>query len=84
MVRILGEEYVVRGAASEEYLRELAAAVDSRAGKLLADNPRLGTTRCAVLTALTFADEYARLKEEHERLAAMFEEEWSRRKRKAD
>ena len=83
-VKILGEEYVVRGAAPEAHLAELAAMVDSRAAKLLNENPRLGSTRAAVLTGLMLADELLRLKTEHERLAAMFEEEWAKRKRKAE
>lgn len=83
-VKILGEEYVVRGTAPEAHLAELAAMVDSRATKLLAENPRLGLTRAAVLTALNLADEYVRLKAEHERLATLFEEEWAKRRRKAE
>lgn len=81
-VKILEEEYVIRGTAPESHVTELAAMVDSRATKIMTENPRLGLTRAVVLTALNFADDYVRLKAEHDRLAALFEEEWAAKRKK--
>lgn len=61
-VSIFGEEYVVKGSASPDDLLELATYVDERMRALSRHNPRLGTMKLAVLTAMNLADEVFRLR----------------------
>lgn len=67
-VTILGEDYVLSGADSEDYMRELAAGVDERLAQMVAAHPKLPVSKIAILMALNLADEYQRLKKQHEEL----------------
>ncbi|MBO8169480.1 MAG: cell division protein ZapA [Thermoanaerobacteraceae bacterium] len=75
-VNILGQEYVVRGTETAEYIKDLAAKVD-RKMRQLSEDSALTTTQVAVLTALNFADECEKIKKEHQELLKMLEEEWN-------
>ena len=67
-VSILGEDYIVSGGDSEEYMREVARIVDERIQGFLKSHPKLPVSKVAILAALNFADEYQRLKIKHEEL----------------
>jgi len=73
-VQILGEEHVVRGQASEEYIKSLAAAVNARLVEVQRSNPLLPRHRVAILVALNLLNELEKLKAEHEELLALMEE----------
>lgn len=73
-VQILGEEHVVRGQASEEYIKSLAAAVNARLVEVQRSNPLLPRHRVAILVALNLLNELEKLKTEHEELLALMEE----------
>ncbi|HHV64337.1 MAG TPA: cell division protein ZapA [Peptococcaceae bacterium] len=64
-VQIFGELHVIRGKGSEDYIRGLAALVDSRMREVAQKFPRLAAHQVAILVALNLADELTRLKEEH-------------------
>lgn len=81
-VTIFGEEYVVKAAAPADQVRRLAARVDERMRQIAAANPRLGTSKLAVLTAMTLADDLQKMEEQFERLTRQLEEEWARRQRR--
>jgi len=73
-VQILGEEHVVRGQASEEYIKSLAATVNARLVEVQRSNPLLPRHRVAILVALNLLNELEKLKAEHEELLALMEE----------
>ena len=79
-VTLAGEEFVLRGEGQPGYLEDLAARVDGRLRELAKANPRLGLSRVALLCALNLADELAKLEEQYQRVLAMLEKEWERRK----
>ncbi|MCG0274542.1 MAG: cell division protein ZapA [Thermosediminibacteraceae bacterium] len=74
-VEICGEDYYIKGSASEEYIRQLANYVDQKMKLLSKVNPRLSRVNLAVLTALNIADEYFKIKAEYDEFLELFEEE---------
>jgi len=74
-VTIFGQSYKMVGKASTNYMRMVAGMVDEKMKNISEQNPRLDTTRIAVLTAVNIADEYIRLKQEFDELVKLLEEE---------
>lgn len=79
-VVIYGEEYQLRTDMPEEHVQALARMVDDRIRALAAKHPRVAAGRLAVLAAMTFAEELARLKAEHEEALAALQARWRREK----
>lgn len=73
-VQILGEEHIVKGQASEDYIRSLAASVNARLLEVQRSNPLLPRHRVAILVALNLLNELEKLKAEHGELLALMEE----------
>ncbi|OEF99337.1 Z ring-associated protein [Vulcanibacillus modesticaldus] len=73
-VMIFGQQYKIVGNASSNYMRMIAGHVDDKMRQIAESNPRLDTTKIAVLTAVNIADEYFRLKEEYDELVKLLEE----------
>ncbi|HHT42562.1 MAG TPA: cell division protein ZapA [Firmicutes bacterium] len=73
-VQILGEEHIVKGQASEEYIKTLAASINARLEEVQKSNPLLPRHRTAILVALNLLNELEKLKAEHEELLALMEE----------
>jgi cell division protein ZapA len=74
IVHIFGEQHVIKGKGSEEYIRNLAYDVDRRMKEISLKYPLLAAHQVAVLVSLNMADEIARLKEEHKTLLDMLGE----------
>jgi cell division protein ZapA len=74
-VKIYGEEYVVKGSATREYIENIALQVDQRMVQLARRNPNLSLSRIAVLTALNLADELNRLQEDYDILIKLLEDD---------
>ncbi|HAA89012.1 MAG: Cell division protein ZapA [Thermoanaerobacterales bacterium 50_218] len=74
-VSIYGEEYVIKGYASPEYIKGIAAYVDKKMRLIGQKNPQLSVTRIAVLAALNIADELSKLQEDYDSLVKLLEEE---------
>lgn len=74
-VDIFGQEYHLRGEESPEYLNELAHNVDDKMKEIAKSYPRLDTQRVAVLAAVTFLDQWMRLRKEYEELLKALEAE---------
>ena len=64
-VQILGEEHIVRGQASEEYIKALAASVNERMVEVQKSNPLLPRYRVAILVALNLLNELENLGRAH-------------------
>ena len=70
-VSIFGREYNIRGGSDEEYVRELAAYVDSVMKDISDKAGTLSSGRIAILAALNIADE---MKKERQRLEERIDE----------
>lgn len=74
-VKIFGEDYVVKGPVTREYIEMLAAYVDKRMRQISQRNLQLSQAKVAVLTALNLADELVKLQEDYDGLIKLIEEE---------
>ncbi|MFO7262964.1 MAG: hypothetical protein A6D91_07980 [Bacillaceae bacterium G1] len=74
-VDIYGKTYTIRGDAPTEWITQVAAYVDQKMRDIAGRHLYLDTAKIAVLAALNLADEYFRLKQEHETLLQMLDEE---------
>ncbi len=74
-VEIYGQHYQIVGKVSPSYMREVANHVDEKMREIANVNPRLDTTRIAVLSAVNIADEYLRLKQEYDEILHLVEDE---------
>ena len=63
-VKILGEEYIIRGDASMEHLKKVAEQVNDTMSQLAEKHPRMSNQKLAVLTALNLSDKMLKLEEE--------------------
>lgn len=73
-VQIFGEDHVLRGQASEEYMKNLASIVDRRLQEVQKNNPLLPRHRVAILVAINLANELEKLSAEHADLLTLLEE----------
>lgn len=73
-VQILGEEHVVKGQASAEYITQLATRVNNRLEEVQKSNPLLPRHRVAILVAINLLNELEMLQAEHEELLELLEE----------
>ena len=69
-VNIFGQVFVIKGGNDADETRQLAELVDSKMNFIATQVRVPDNYRIAVLTALHLADEYANLKQEHDRLKA--------------
>ena len=63
-VEIFGQVYSIKGVADHEYVRKLAAFVDSRMKEVQQGTGTVDSHRVAILTALNISDELHRLSEQ--------------------
>ncbi len=75
IVSIFGEDYIVKGNESPEYMEMLASYVDRRMKMIQQRNYNLSNTKIAVLTALNLADELNKLQEDYDEMVKTLEEE---------
>lgn len=73
-VEIFGEKHIVRGDGTAQYIQGLAYEVDKKMRLIAQRLPRLSLHQMAILTALNFADELAKLREEQEALMQLLGE----------
>ena len=79
-VRIVGRDYALRGDASAEHLRRVAAEVDRRITELMARQARLGIVEATVLASLNLCEELFRLQGEYRRLLELTDREMRSRR----
>jgi cell division protein ZapA len=73
-VYILGQKYIIKGDAPEEYIKQLAAFVDKKLKEVYNASPNVTPVKASILAALDIADELFKLKNEQEELAKHIEE----------
>jgi len=74
VVRICGDEYIIRGDAEEEYIRHLAAIVDKKMREVQTSHPNQPRHKLALLAAINLADELERMREENKELMELIGE----------
>ena len=74
-IHIFGQDYVVKGNESEEYISMLADYVDKKMGQISENASALPPVKVAVLTALNIADELSKLQEDYDSLVKLIDEE---------
>jgi len=72
-VNINGEDYYIKGTASEDYIKRVAKYVDKKMYELEQKYTNLSRTKLAVLAAINIADELFRLKQEYEEFLTTFD-----------
>jgi cell division protein ZapA len=65
-VEIFGQTYNVRGEGDPNYFTELARLVDTRMRDVAAQVATVDPLKIAILAALNIADEFSRLRKEHD------------------
>lgn len=73
-VHIFGEEHIIKGQASAEYIESLASLVDIRLEEVQKNNPLLPRHRVAILVAINLANELEKLRADYEELLALLDE----------
>lgn len=68
VVSIAGQELKLAGLESEEYIKKLAAFVNTKVDEISAMYPSLSVTNCVLLASLNMADELFKAKEDYEAL----------------
>lgn len=73
---IMGDDYVITGNESTEYMKQLGRLLEERIGEIgkEAGEIRLSKTQLAVLAALQLADDYQRIFQEHNELLQLLRE----------
>ena len=59
---------MLRSGGNPEYIKELARFVDQKMVELAQNTPTVDTLKIAILTALSIADEYLRVRDQREEL----------------
>ena len=73
VVEIFGESYPLKTDQDPEYLRKLAALVDSEMRAAAQQTTTFSGARVGAMAALKIADEYFQLKKDYDELVAMVE-----------
>lgn len=73
-VTILGQKYTIKGDASEEHIKKLAAFVNGRLQDVYSMAPGITPLKAAILASMNIADELHKLKEEQEHIAKNIDE----------
>lgn len=74
VVEIFGEEYIMRGDASSEYMKMLASYIDKKMKYISSRQPLLPISKVAVLAALNVADELSKLQEDYDTLVKLMDQ----------
>jgi cell division protein ZapA len=74
VIRIMGEEYLIRGSDTSEYMQEIAAFVEAHFEKIAGRDAKLNKTQIAVLAALQIADDYYKFRREYQQTAKFLDE----------
>lgn len=75
VVDIYGEEYIVKGEATQEYITMLAQYVDKKMKQIANRDSRLSPTKVAVLVALNITDELSKLQTDYDSIVKLIQQE---------
>lgn len=66
-VDIYGHQYTIVGDENSSHIRTVAGMVDSKMKEISESNRYLDTNKLAILTAVNIANDYLKLKDEHDK-----------------
>jgi cell division protein ZapA len=72
--KIMGDEYIVRGQDSIEYMQQIVAYIEKTIGTVTKGNPRLNKSQILLFSALKIADEFHKLRQDYQVLEELIEE----------
>jgi cell division protein ZapA len=72
-VEVMGQNLVVASDADDDWVRNVAGAVDERIKAIRASSQTANSVNLAILAALNFADELERLRRQHQELIKQIE-----------
>ncbi|HYH04387.1 MAG TPA: cell division protein ZapA [Bacillota bacterium] len=72
--KILGDEYIIRGNDSIEYMQEIVAYIETTIENVSKASPRLNKSQVLLFSALKVADELHKLRQEYKVLEELIEE----------
>ena len=75
LVNIMGQEYVIKGEDSPDYIESLAAMVNRKMQNIANKNQYMSQAKIAVLVALNMADELKKAIHAYENLVKEIEDE---------
>jgi len=84
VVHIFGEEYIMKGEATPEYMTMLANYIDKKMKQIAGRQPQLSVAKIAVLAALNVADELSKLQEDYDTLVKLMDDEKAPEKKTAE
>ena len=73
-INILGQQYSIKGDASADHIKKLAAYVDEKLKEIYAANPNITPLKASILASLNIADELHRIRDEQETVTRNIEE----------
>jgi cell division protein ZapA len=73
-VEIYGQHYQITG-GTPTVIKQAANLVDETMRQIASKNPKLDITRMVVLSACNIANDYLKLKQEHDEILALVEDE---------
>ncbi|HEY8464321.1 MAG TPA: cell division protein ZapA [Bacillota bacterium] len=72
--KIMGDDYIIRGNDSIEYMQEVVSYIESTINNVSQSNPRLNKTQVLLFSALKVADELHKLRQDYKLLEELIEE----------
>lgn len=74
VVRIMGDEYVIRGKDSPEYMALIAGYIEAQIESVASKDLKMNKSQIAVLASLKIADELHKLRQEYAYLEQLLQE----------
>lgn len=74
IVRLMGEEYLIRGNDDRDYVNQIASYLEEILKTIATNSPKLNKSQVAVLAALKVADEIHKLRQKYQYLDNLLEE----------
>jgi cell division protein ZapA len=79
-IRICGNDYLIKGNESEEYVQKIGLFVDKKMSSIMRESPSLSISMAAVLTAVNTADDYFKERDQANRQKANLDDSESKYK----
>ncbi|MBI4699064.1 MAG: cell division protein ZapA [Nitrospirae bacterium] len=73
-IQILGQSYSIKTDEDEAYIKSLAQYVDEKMKEIFSVAPNINHVKAAIMAAFGIADEFFKLRMEHEDLGRVIEE----------
>jgi len=79
-IRICGNDYLIKGNESEEYVQKIGLFVDKKMSSIMRESPSLSISMAAVLTAVNTADDYFKERDQANKQKANLDDSESKSK----